>query len=335
MRITAYEVRPDERPVIQDLCSKLDIELVMTADNMTIDNVDLAKGSDGITTLGQSTYSNEVLDALWDNGVKVLAARCVGFDHMNRVYAEEKGFKLTHGSYLPDGVADYTIMSILVCIRKLKKAIQNTSDNDFTLKGKQGRELRTMTVGVMGTGKIGAAVVKRLVGFGCRIICNDIYENEEVKKVAEYVDLDTLYAESDIITVHTPLLPSTVGIINRDSIAKMKDGVVLIGNARGELFDPEAIIEAMEAEKIGAMFMDAFPGETGIIHEIHNEDIVRTEGMPWFKLKYLKSFVNFVQTPHMAFFTEEAASQMAESGVMGIYECLINGKSRHELPPRQ
>ena len=112
----------------------------------------------------------------------------------------------------------------------------------------------------------------------------------------------------------------------------MKDGVILIGNARGELFDLEAIIEGMESEKIGSMFMDAFPGETGIIHEVHDTDIVKTEGMPWFRLKYLKSFVNFVQTPHMAFFTEEAAKQMAESGVEGIYECITKGSSRHEIP---
>lgn len=333
MKIAAFEVRPDELPVVERLCAEMGIEVECTSKNMDMSTVEMAKGADGITTLGQSTYSNEVLDTLKEYGVKVLASRCVGYNHMNVDYARELGFYLTAGSYLPDGVADFTIMSILVCIRKLKKALKNTDDNDFTLKGKQGRELRSMTVGVMGTGKIGRAVIKRLAGFGCKIICNDIYESDEVKQYgAEYVDIDTLYAESDVITVHTPLLPSTVGMINKETIAKMKDGVVLIGNARGELFNIEDIIEAMESEKIGAMFMDAFPGETGIIHEIHNTDIVRTEGMPWFRLKYLKSFVNFVQTPHMAFFTEEAAAQMVESGIRGIYECITNGESRHEIP---
>lgn len=332
MKIAAYEVRPDELPVIEGMCKELGIEVECTSKNLDMTTVGMAKGADGITTLGQSTYSDEVLDELKSYGVQVLAARCVGYNHMNENYARKLGFKLTHGSYLPDGVADYTIMSILVCLRKFKKALKNTDDNDFTLKGKQGRELRSLTVGVMGTGKIGRAVIKRLSGFGCRIIANDIFESDEVKQYAEYVDLDTLYAESDIITVHTPLLPDTVGIINKEAISKMKDGVILIGNARGELFDLEAIIEGMESEKIGSMFMDAFPGETGIIHEVHDTDIVKTEGMPWFRLKYLKSFVNFVQTPHMAFFTEEAAKQMAESGVEGIYECITKGSSRHEIP---
>lgn len=333
MKIAAYEVRPDELPVIEAKCKELGIEVKCRPENLDASTVDWAEGADGVTTLGQSTYSNEVLDRLKEFGVQVLASRCVGYNHMNEDYARKLGFKLTHGSYLPDGVADYTVMSILVCLRNFKKALKNTDDNDFTLKGKQGRELRSLTVGVMGTGKIGCAVIKRLSGFGCRIIANDIYENDEVKQYAEYVDLDTLYAESDVITVHTPLLPSTVGMINKEALSKMKDGVVLIGNARGELFNIEDIIEGMETEKISSMFMDAFPGETGIIHlEHNNENIVKTEGMPWFRLKYLKSFINFVQTPHMAFFTEEAAAQMAESGVEGIYECITNGSSRHEIP---
>jgi D-lactate dehydrogenase len=121
-------------------------------------------------------------------------------------------------------------------------------------------------------------------------------------------------------------------MINKEAIKKMKKGVVLIDNARGELCDVDALIEGMETEKIGALFMDAFPGETGIIHVPHNEDIVRTEGMPWFKLKYLRSFVNFVHTPHMAFFTEEAAASMAKCGVDSIREILTDGKSSHEIP---
>ena len=121
-------------------------------------------------------------------------------------------------------------------------------------------------------------------------------------------------------------------MIGREAIAKMKDGVVFIDNARGELMDIDAVTEAVESGKFGALFMDAFPGETGIIHVPHDEDIIRTPGMPYFKLKYLRSFVNVYHTPHMAFFTEEAAEQMAECGVNSIYEILTEGKSKHEIP---
>ena len=317
MKIAAYEVRPDEKPIIEGLCKDYGIDLVSTPANLDATTMGMAEGCQGVTTLGQSDYSNEVLDTLRGYGVKVLASRCVGYNHMNVDYARRLGFRLCNGSYAPNGVAEYTVMAILVAIRKFKKAIYNTDDNDFTLKGKMGRELRSLTVGVMGTGKIGFTVCKLLSSFGCRILAYDVYQNDAVREYAEYVDLDTLYAESDVITIHTPLLPSTTGMIN---------------NARGELCDVDALIEGVETEKIGALFMDAFPGETGIIHVPHNEDIVRTEGMPWFKLKYLRSFVNFVHTPHMAFFTEEAAASMAQCGVDSIREILTDGKSSHEIP---
>ena len=332
MKITAYEVRPDEEPVIRNLCEKYGIDVVITRANLDDTTVNLAEGSDGSTTLGQSTYSNEVLDELKKMGVKVLASRCVGYNHMNVEYAKKLGFKLCNGTYAPNGVAEYSVMAILMCMRHQKKALYNTNDNDFTLKGKMGRELRSLTVGVLGAGKIGKTVIKILSGFGCKILAYDVIQDDEVKEYATYVDMDTIYKECDVITIHMPLLPATTGMIDKEAVAKMKDGVIIINNARGELLDVDAIIEGIESEKIGALFCDAFPGETGIIHIPHSTDIIRTEGMPYFKLKYLRSFVNVYHTPHMAFFTEEAAESMAACGVDSIYEILTEGKSSHEIP---
>lgn len=332
MKIAAYEVRPDEEPIINNLCKKYDIDVEITKDNLDESTVGMAKGCDGITTLGQSTYSDEVLDTLKEFGVKVLSSRCVGYNHMNVDYARKLGFKICNGSYAPNGVAEYTVMAILMCIRNQKKALYNTNDNDFTLKGKMGRELRTMTVGILGAGKIGRMVIKILSGFGCKLLAYDVIENDEVKEYAEYVDIDTIYEQCDVISIHMPLLENTVGMINKDAIAKMKKGVILVNNARGELIDVDAIIEGIESEKIGALYCDAFPGEVGIIHVPHDSDIVHTDGMPYFKLKYLRSFVNVYHTPHMAFFTEEAAEAMAACGVDSIYECLTKGNSAHEIP---
>ena len=159
-----------------------------------------------------------------------------------------------------------------------------------------------------------------------------MYQNDAVKEYATYVDLDTLYKESDVITLHTNLSESTENMIDGEALSKMKNGVVLVNNARGGLMDIDAIIDGVESEKIGALFMDAFPGEEGIIHIPHDEDIIRTPGMPYFKLKYLRSFVNVIHTPHMAFFTEEASRSMALSGIDGIYEVLTKGSSAHEIP---
>jgi lactate dehydrogenase-like 2-hydroxyacid dehydrogenase len=332
MKIAAYEVRPDEKPVIEERCNELGIELVTTSDVLNAKTVEMSKGCDGVTMLGQSDMGHSTIDALVENDVQVVAFRCVGWDTIDVDYARSKGLKITHGSYAPNGVAEYTVMGILMCIRKAKKAMMNTSNNDFTLKGKMARELRTMTVGVIGAGKIGYTVIKILSGFGCRILAYDIFKRDDVAELATYVDLDTLYRESDIITLHTNLSPGSERLINRDAISKMKDGVILINNARGGLVDIDALIEGIETEKIGALFMDAFAGEEGIIHLTHDNDIIRTPGMPYFKLKYLRSFVNVIHTPHMAFFTEEAAESMALSGVDGIYEVLTNGTSAHEIP---
>ena len=165
MKIAAYEVRPDEKPVIEGLCKKYGIELISTPANLDKATAHMAAGCDGVTTLGQSDYGDAVLDELKGYGVQVLSSRCVGYNHMNCDYARSLGFRLCNGAYAPNGVAEYTVMAILMGIRKYKKALYNTNDNDFTLKGKMGRELRTMTVGVMGTGKIGFTIIKCLRGF--------------------------------------------------------------------------------------------------------------------------------------------------------------------------
>ena len=136
MKIAAYEVRPDEKPVIEGLCKKYGIELISTPANLDKTTAHMAAGCDGVTTLGQSDYSNAVLDELKGYGVQVLASRCVGYNHMNCDYARSLGFRLCNGAYAPNGVAEYTVMAILMCIRKFKKALYNTNDNDFTLKGK-------------------------------------------------------------------------------------------------------------------------------------------------------------------------------------------------------
>lgn len=332
MKIAAYEVRPDEKTVIEARCKELGIELISTGSILDSSTVEMSKGCDGVTTLGQSDFSKSILDTMVENGVKVQAFRCVGYDYIDVPYARELGLRITHGSYAPNGVAEYTVMAILMSIRKAKKALYNTNDNDFTLKGKMSRELRSLTVGVIGAGKIGYTVIKILSGFGCRILAYDMYQNDAVKEYATYVDLDTLYKESDVITLHTNLSESTENMIDGEALSKMKNGVVLVNNARGGLMDIDAIIDGVESEKIGALFMDAFPGEEGIIHIPHDEDIIRTPGMPYFKLKYLRSFVNVIHTPHMAFFTEEASRSMALSGIDGIYEVLTKGSSAHEIP---
>ena len=194
-------------------------------------------------------------------GVKCVSTRTIGSDHIDLEAARELGILVCNANYAPDSVADFTIMMMLMCLRQYKQAFWRGYVNDFSLAGLEGRNLSAMTVGVMGTGRIGHRVIQDLQGFGCRILAYDVYQNAEVAKLAEYTDLDTLYKESDIITLHMPLLPSTHHIINQESIAKMKKGVILVNCARGGLTDTEALIEGIESMQIGALGMDTAEGE--------------------------------------------------------------------------
>ena len=314
MKIAAYEVRPDEKPVIESLCKEYGIELVSTPANLDPTTANMAVGCDGVTTLGQSNYCNEVLDELQGYGVKVLASRCVGYNHMNCDYARSLGFRLCNGAYAPNGVAEYTVMAILMCIRKFKKALYNTNDNDFTLKGKMGRELRTMTVGVMGTGKIGYTVIKCLSGFGCRILANDVYQNDAVRQYAEYVDLDTLYRESDIITIHTPLLPETTGMINREALAKMKDGVIILNNSRGQMVVEQDLADALNSGKV------AFAGL----------DVVSTE--PIRADNPLLTAKNCIITPHMSWGSQGSRQRIMDCTVNNI-RAFLSGAPENVVNP--
>ena len=259
-------------------------------------------------------------------GVKYLSTRTIGYDHIDIEYARKIGLRVCNVRYSPNGVADFTIMLMLMCLRNYKQALWRGQVNDFSLFGLQGREMKSMTVGVMGTGNIGRVVIQNLEGFSCRILAYDVHQNDWTKTHATYVSLDQLFAESDIITLHLPLLDSTRHIINESSICKMKDGVVIINCARGELADLNALIKGIESTKIGALGLDVIEGEEGIAHVDHRVDIISNQ-----KMAYLRQFRNVVMTQHMAFYTEEAVNDMVKYGLSGILDMAANPKGSTEL----
>ena len=275
-----------------------------------------------------TAVNEELLDGLKKAGVGYVSTRTVGYNHMDVAYAAEVGIRLCNANYPPYGVAEFTIMLMLLALRKYKPAMWRQGVNDYSLSGLQGREIRNMTVGVMGTGKIGRAVIKDLGGFGCRILAYDPYPAEDLKNTVEYVDGDTLLRTSDIITLHIPLMESTRHMINREAIAKMKTGVVIINASRGELTDIEALTEGIETEKIGALAMDVFEDENGIYHESRINDIIRNR-----KMAYIRQFPNVVLTQHMAFYTDANTDSMVECGIRGIVEMKEKGSCASELHP--
>lgn len=319
LNIMVYEARSDEEAELKKQAESLGVTLRYSTEVPSPENAELASGCLGVSFLGQGRIDGVLLELWHGLGVRFLSTRTVGYDHIDLKRAKELGIRVCNASYAPNGVADFTVMLLLMCLRHYKQAMWRGQVNDFSLSGLQGREMKDLTVGVIGTGKIGTQVLRNLSGFGCRLIAYDLRRDPAVDGMASYVDLDTLLAESDAVTLHMPLLDSNYHMINRERIAKMKDGVILINCSRGELADIEALVEGIESQKIGALGMDTCEGDEGIVHADHRVDILSNRN--WF---YLHQFRNVIMTQHMAFYTDAAVSSMASCGVRGIWE-MANG----------
>lgn len=322
MKILAYEVREDERNHFQRCAEMLQVELVLTDQVPTMENAFMAAGCAGITMLGQGKIDAALLDEYKRLGVQCLTTRTIGYDHIDVAYAKKIGLPVCNACYDPNGVAEYTVMMMLLCIRHYKAALWRIQVNDYSLQGLYGREMRNLTVGILGTGRIGTQVAENLSGFGCRILGYDRHQGKAGQWLT-YTDIDMLYRESDIITVHLNLNDETRHIINRDTIARMKDGVILINCARGVLMDSEDLIEGIEQKKIGGLGLDCFEYEEGIYHQNRRDDIISNRSMA-----YLRQFPNVVMTQHMAFYTDAAVFRMVQCGVEGI--CSVIGSGTYQ-----
>lgn len=315
MKIYAFEVREDEREYFEELSALPDVELELHPEVLTIDQIRTLESGSGVSILGMYTYRRPELDLMKKQGVSCLSTRTIGYNHIDIDYARQIGLHICNARYDPHGVADYTLMMILLCLRNYKQALWRTQVNDFSLPGLIGKELKDLTVGVIGTGQIGSTVIRELSGFGCRILAYDSCENESVKDCAVYVPLETLYREADVITLHVPLLKETYHMINADTLSKMKKGIVLINCARGALTDIKALISGIESEHIGALGLDCMEYEEDIVHRDLRTDILSNRDMA-----YLRQFKNVVHTQHMAFYTDSAVKSMVYCGVCGLLE---------------
>lgn len=313
MKIMFYALRPfDEQAYCEPYSKQYGIDYAYTAAVPTPDNLELAKGCDAVST-NPCLIAPEYLEAWAAMGVKFLPCRSIGYDHIPQQKAKELGMRISHSWYPPAGVADYAIMLMLMCNRKVGQILRRADAQDYSLSGKMGRDITRMTVGVIGTGNIGRTVLRHLSGFGCKLLAYDLYPNDEARQYAEYVDLDTLYKSCDIITLHTNATAANRHMIDANAIAKMKNGVVLINTARGTLIDPEALINGLESGKIGAAGLDVVENENGLFYFNHMGDALQNR-----ELAMLRSFPNVIFTPHTAFYTDVNVASMVESAFKAV-----------------
>lgn len=314
-KIYAFEVRKDEEEYLTGLAKECQVEIEMSPDLLTPEKVGELEPGSAVTVLGMHRYGEEDMRAFAGRDIRYLSTRTIGFNHIDLAEAKKYGVHVCNARYAPNGVADYTVMMLLLCLRCYKQALWRMQVNDYSLGGLLGREIKDLTIGVVGTGRIGTQVMKNLSGFGCKMLCYDTYRNEAAASLAEYVSLEEIYSRCDVITLHLPLNEETYHIINRESIAKMKDGVILINCARGALMDIQALTEGIEQEKIGALGLDTVEDEEGIVHRNRKTDIFSDR-----EIAYLRQFKNVVYTYHMAFYTDAAVRSMVECGILGILQ---------------
>lgn len=311
MKVYVYSMRDfDELPDFKRFCEKYDVEWAYTKETPCMENLDNAKGFDVVNII-TTVIDKKMIDRWKAHGVKCIATRTIGYDHIDYVYAKSVGMGVIHITYSPSSVADYTIMMMLMGCRKIKHIMQTAAVQDFTLKGKIGLELPNCTVGIIGTGKIGKTVIEHLKGFGCKILAYDIYESDEVRQNAEYVELDKIFTNCDIISLHAPATNDNYHMIGKAAIDKMKQGVILINCARGSLIDTQALIDGVESGKIGFAGLDVIEQESGLYYFNRVGDPLNNP-----QLAILKSYSNVLVTPHTAFYTDEAVANMVENSLV-------------------
>lgn len=320
MKVCAYSVRKeDEDHFLRTAADELGIEVSITSLPPEPATVKKAEGSACISILG-TPMTAELIGRFHSIGVSMISTRSVGYDHIDLEAAKQLGLSVSHASYPPGSVADYTLMLILAGLRHFNTILRRSEIGDYTLPGLCGRELSGLTVGVVGTGHIGAAVVQRLTGFGCRILAFDGKPSASVSKVASYVDFPKLLKESDVISLHIPATGGNRHLIDRKAIEGMKDGVLLINTARGSIVDTDALIKNLESGKVAGACLDTLEGEGAVFY---HDFRMKSAGLP--ELAILKDMPNVIMTPHVAFYTDSAVEEMARSS---LKSCLLESQGK-------
>lgn len=308
-KITAYSCRKDELDFFAQFGKKYNAQITLHTEPPTPETAGLAAGSACVSMI-TTPMTEPLLEKFKNLGVGFISTRSIGYDHIDIAAAKKLGIRIGNVSYSTDSVADYAVMLILMATRKIKAILNKSAAQDYSLKGVQGRELHNMTVGVAGTGRIGSTVIRRLSTFGCRILAYDLYENEEVKQYAEYVPLEKFLVQSDLVTLHMPATKDNRHFLDRDAFARMKDGVFLVNTARGALVDTAAFIDAVESGKVAGAALDVVEHETGLYYNDLKCRVIANR-----ELAVLRSFPNVLITPHTAFYTDQAVSDMVENSV--------------------
>jgi D-lactate dehydrogenase len=313
MKVAVFSTRPYDEQFLNE-ANRHQHDLVYFEVKLSPATAQLATGHDAVCAFVNDDLQREVLEQLAKGGVKLIALRSAGFNHVDLVAAQDLGLTVVRvPAYSPYAVAEHALALILALNRKLHRAYNRVREGNFSLDGLLGFDLHGKTIGIIGTGKIGAVFAGIMAGFGCRLLAYDPFPNKQLEPVLSYVPLENLLNEADIISLHCPLTPETYHIINRTSVGQMKPGVMLINTSRGALVDTPAVIEGLKDGKIGYLGLDVYEEEGDLFFEDLSNRVIRDD-----VFSRLLTFPNVLITGHQGFFTREAIVNIAETTIANI-----------------
>ncbi len=320
MKIAFYDTKPYDKIWFEPMAKEKDIDILFLEEKLNKHTAAFAKDCDAVCIfVNDDATKKETINRLKENGVKAILLRCAGFNNVNVKTAQDAGIVcLRVPSYSPRAVAEYALGLLLAVNRKIHRAYVRTRDFNYSINGLMGVDLVGKTIGVIGTGKIGQAMLSVIRGLDMRVLLYDPYPYkpilektpeaiEQFGKNLTYVDLDTLFKESDVITLHCPLTKDTEYMINKDSIAKMKDGVILVNTSRGGLINTTDLLEGLAHDKFAGVGLDVYEEEEEYFFEDRSDENISDAD-----LIRLTSYRNVILTSHQAFFTKEAMMSIAE-----------------------
>jgi D-specific alpha-keto acid dehydrogenase len=305
--ITIYGCGADEAALFEEMAPRFGVVPTIVEAAVSEGNVPLAYGTRCISVGHKNRIADSTLLALSHAGVSHISTRSIGTNHLDVEYAESLGISVATVAYSPDSVADYTLMLMLMAVRSAGPTLRRAGVHDYRLPDVRAKELRDLTVGVIGTGRIGTAVIDRLRGFGCRVLAHD----RRPERLAEWVSLEVLVRESDVVTLHTPLSADTHHLLDRRRIEGMKQGAYVVNTGRGPLLDTEALVLALESGRLGGAALDVIEGEEGIFYTD-----CRSKAIDHALLLRLRELPNVLISPHTAYYTDHALRDTVENTIV-------------------
>lgn len=315
MKVAVFSCKPYDKRTLASFTNEADLSMTYFESRLSMETISLVQGFDAVSCFVNDDVNAEVIRLLKQQGVNTIALRCAGFNNVDLEAAKTQGIKVFHvPDYSPTSVAEHAVALIMTLNRKTHRAYHRVKEGNFALEGLMGFNLAGKTVGCIGTGRIGAAFCRIMKGFGCRVLCYDLSPSQAlIDHGCEYITLEEIYQHSDIISLHCPLNTSTHHLINKHSLNKMKDGVMIINTSRGALVHAQEAIDALYSGKIGYLGLDVYEQENKIFFEDMSSHIIQDS-----VFQLMLTFPNVVVTGHQGYFTIEALNHIAQTTVNNL-----------------